>query len=121
MEQYLFLGIVDRHADATSFPQFFKEQEGYLALGSGKLYHTSNPPDHDEPLSWSAESDGTHNYFEPYWLKCDKPATTFCVNDTKPMDEDGKTAQACIGHLKWISAERKKFYVGEPMNFSCDV
>ena len=26
--------------------------------GAGKLYHTDNPPNHDEPKSWSPETDG---------------------------------------------------------------
>lgn len=110
--------------NATSFPQFFKQQPGYapysllpfgmgalasllpcvrgnrcpvaglvtdtvsvvrcryLALGAGKLYHTSNPPDHDEPLSWSPEANGSQGYFEPAWQFCAPPESTFCVNDS---------------------------------------
>jgi hypothetical protein len=34
----------EKHPSAVSFPEFFKQQEGYLALGAGKLYHTTNPP-----------------------------------------------------------------------------
>jgi iduronate 2-sulfatase len=41
--------------DAVSFPQYFKNTPGYLALGAGKLYHTDNPPNHDVPASWSPE------------------------------------------------------------------
>eukprot|EP00729_Bicosta_minor_P002184 gene2184-5399_t len=101
-----------KHPDAVSFPEFFKKQPGYLALGSGKLYHSDNPPQHDEPTSWSPEPDGSQDYFEPAWLHCNAPASTFCVNDTKPELEDEATAKACIAHLAYAKAQGKKSYVG---------
>ncbi|GMH71428.1 hypothetical protein TL16_g05649 [Triparma laevis f. inornata] len=39
----------------TSLPQHFKNN-GYLTLGSGKLYHPNQPPMYDSPLSWSEEN-----------------------------------------------------------------
>ena len=102
----------ERRPSAVSLPEFFKRQAGYLALGSGKLYHTSNPPNHDEPLSWSPEADGTQTYFEPDWQHCDGPASTFCVNDTKPEEEDVQTAAHCVAHLERATEEGKGFYVG---------
>ena len=75
-------------------------------------YHTSNPPDHDEPLSWSPEPNGSQVYFEPVWQHCHSPASTFCVSDELPVEEDSATAAACIGHLRRAKAEGKQFYVG---------
>eukprot|EP00035_Acanthoeca_spectabilis_P031575 m.14826 g.14826 ORF g.14826 m.14826 type:complete len:513 (-) comp4832_c0_seq2:2371-3909(-) len=98
--------------NATSFPQFFKQQPGYLALGAGKLYHTSNPPDHDEPLSWSPEVNGSQSYFEPAWQFCAPPASTFCVNDSLAEIEDETTLSVCIGHLRRVAGAGKKGYVG---------
>ena len=67
---------------AVSLPEYFKSQPGYVALGAGKLYHTTNPPDHDEPQSWSPEPDGTQHYREPAWQKCPPgKGSTFCVDD----------------------------------------
>jgi hypothetical protein len=36
--------------NATSFPQFFKNQPGYLAMGSGKLVIQPSPPSLQSPL-----------------------------------------------------------------------
>ncbi|GMI33453.1 hypothetical protein TeGR_g4650, partial [Tetraparma gracilis] len=42
-------------ANWTTLPQHFKNN-GYLTLGSGKLYHPNCPPLYDTPLSWSDEN-----------------------------------------------------------------
>lgn len=41
--------------DWLALPQYFKHN-GYLTLGSGKLYHPGVPPDNDCPLSWTSPS-----------------------------------------------------------------
>lgn len=102
--------------DAKSLPQYFKES-GYLALGAGKLYHSSNPPKHDEPLSWSPEEDGGQKYFEPAWQRCPQtPNTTIhpsgCVNDTLAMEEDYQTLNRTLQHLQLAQQSGKNFYVG---------
>ena len=99
--------------DAVSFPQYFKQQPGYVAYGAGKLYHTSNPPNHDEPKSWSPEADGSHTYFEPTWHHCPKGhGSTFCLNDTLPEQEDYQTYLHTVRHLEMAKNASKNFYVG---------
>ena len=95
-----------------SFPQFFKQQPGYLGLGAGKLYHTTNPPNHDEPLSWSPAPNGSQTYYEPDWRKCaesrspaNRNASTFCVDDTLPYEEDGATAKVRQLKLHFFSGQ----------------
>jgi len=103
--------------DAVSFPQHFKAH-GYLALGAGKLYHSSNPPNHDQPLSWTQEEDGgDKKYFEPAWRHCPKDpdsglAPTFCTDDTLAMEEDYLTLNATLDHLRLAKQLKRNFYVG---------
>jgi len=47
--------LPDVGANWTTLPQHFKNN-GYLTLGSGKLYHPNQPPLYDTPLSWSEEN-----------------------------------------------------------------
>eukprot|EP00035_Acanthoeca_spectabilis_P002611 m.88621 g.88621 ORF g.88621 m.88621 type:complete len:535 (+) comp11659_c0_seq1:23-1627(+) len=39
-----------------AMPEYFKKN-GFLTLGSGKLYHPQVPPDNDYPLSWTTDYD----------------------------------------------------------------
>ena len=51
-------------------------------------------------------------YYEPLWHHCQRPASTFCVNDTAANDEDGSTMRLTIAHLQRAKKEGKNFYIG---------
>ena len=45
-----------------SLPEYFKAN-GYITMGSGKLYHPTVPPDNDWPKSWTTSPN--HTYYSP--------------------------------------------------------
>ena len=51
-------------------------------------------------------------YYEPLWHHCQRPASTFCVNDTAANDEDGSPMRLTIAHLQRAKKEGKNFYIG---------
>jgi iduronate 2-sulfatase len=102
----------------ASLPQYFKNN-GYLALGAGKLYHPASAtenvgmPNNDYPASWTPAfpyfdnepPNGPHNCTNPAdpgdisskgehtWCAADVPKEASVLSDQKIRD-------ACIGHLR---------------------
>ena len=133
-------GLTPNHTKAYNFINYFREQRpktvtmpeyfknanaDTVALGSGKLYHTSNPPNHDEPLSWSPDPTmpvgESQTYYESPWLKCPGCKTppcnatygsTFCISESLPEGEDYQTYLHAKGHLEYAAAKKKFFYIG---------
>eukprot|EP00039_Didymoeca_costata_P002860 m.63182 g.63182 ORF g.63182 m.63182 type:complete len:532 (+) comp11566_c0_seq1:3-1598(+) len=127
-------------ADWIAMPEYFKKQ-GYIALGSGKLYHPGVPPNNDFPLSWTTE----YPYFCPECTppKCPNssasgPANghfrclmedpigdyTFCAANTSANEtrfeyqlEDMKIRDSAISHLgiakqRMSAGDYSNFFVG---------
>jgi len=118
-----------------SLPGYFREH-GYLAFGSGKLYHPGWPYDNDYAKSWSPEEP----YFSP---ECQPPkcpsstklpnpvepkcklrypkhgkvvvcAADVAANETRKMFqlEDMWIRDNCIKHLRIAKESGKNFFVG---------
>ena len=97
-------GLSGRFLSLTALPQHFKQQ-GYLALQSGKIWHTEEgdlygdgmPPNQDAPLSWSPGcSMANVNEIANMWA-CEKfPGTQGCPIDATAdgVVQDG-TAPLC--------------------------
>ena len=60
-----------------SMPEFFKDQ-GYITMGSGKLYHPTVPPDNDYPKSWSTDQ----RYYSPECMP--RGGGKHCAHSTPP-------------------------------------
>ena len=68
-------------AEWATLPQYFKNN-GFVTMGSGKLFHPMLPPDNDWPNSWSALSQTENvSYYSP---ECMPPA---CPNSRAPGAE----------------------------------
>ena len=79
-----------------SLPQFFKNK-GYLALGSGKLFHPGLPPDNDYPNSWTSP----YPYFSPECTSetcVARPGSENCCwnSDAKRLANGPNGAYECV-------------------------
>mmetsp|Transcript_49383 Transcript_49383/g.139860 ORF Transcript_49383/g.139860 Transcript_49383/m.139860 type:complete len:387 (+) Transcript_49383:123-1283(+) len=99
--------------DWVSLPQFFKEN-GYLTMGSGKIFHWEpdtgygTPPSNDYPTSWSTD--------KPYVAAgddgCGDGSTyLFCPDPAHPADSDAyddyAMTMAAIDHIRYaVSMQR---------------
>jgi hypothetical protein len=61
-----------------SMPEFFKDQ-GYITMGSGKLFHPTVPPDNDNPKSWSTDQ----RYYSPQCMP-GGGGKVHCAHSTPP-------------------------------------
>eukprot|EP00948_MAST-09A_sp_MAST-9A-sp1_P001036 g1036.t1 len=62
------------HPEWTSLPGVFLQNENFVALGSGKLYHPNQPPLYDTNRSWS---DIALPYYNPCWNTADDKNAKF--------------------------------------------
>ncbi|EDQ87636.1 uncharacterized protein MONBRDRAFT_27026 [Monosiga brevicollis MX1] len=110
----------DVGASWFSLPEYFK-QNGYLALGGGKLYHPNVPPQNDFPYSWTPEypyypnepANLNHTCLEQF------PSNdlTYCVADVDKDDvilEDQQIMSNCLAHLQIAKNEsgNRPFFIG---------
>ena len=73
-------------------PQIFREA-GWLALGTGKVYHPNNPPNFDGTNSWSPEALGDGKGYKDYPQEnCpDPPVGTVNASNYSPEQVGGET------------------------------
>eukprot|EP00051_Salpingoeca_urceolata_P007397 m.97450 g.97450 ORF g.97450 m.97450 type:complete len:530 (-) comp15222_c0_seq5:52-1641(-) len=120
-------------ANWTSMPEYFK-QNGYLALGAGKLYHKALPPVFDVPLSWSSDrpfvsaeycdKDSYHHAGVECPVAtdgCDPNATLFgdgdryCALDEKLLKYplyDRVNVNATLENLRYAKESNQNFFIG---------
>eukprot|EP00035_Acanthoeca_spectabilis_P004926 m.108169 g.108169 ORF g.108169 m.108169 type:complete len:550 (+) comp12793_c0_seq7:42-1691(+) len=116
----------------TTLPSHFLSN-GYLTLGTGKLYHEGQPENGDGNLSWSnvpvqfscnkstSTAGGASTYCDPAMPSCDVPGTNvtpnprWCAIDA-PLSGDGtgdpQTLVDAIKKLRFASANRNA--TGQP-------
>eukprot|EP00038_Savillea_parva_P014197 m.214716 g.214716 ORF g.214716 m.214716 type:complete len:571 (+) comp27313_c0_seq1:98-1810(+) len=120
----------------VSLPQYFK-QHGYTTLGAGKLFHTlcapkawscdectvssteNQPPDQDEPYSWSPD--------RPYPFPCQeycqpqpgapdggRYAGPVACGDDGPLTNFGdyNSTQLAISNLRYAASLKSPFFIG---------
>lgn len=109
-------GIGEKHfrivgPNWTSMPQFFKER-GFFATGIGKTFHPQAPPDFDQPLSWSNESEFPYFYPAPVPCPGGNGSDVWCeVTNTSAVFEDRLILAEAQRRLTLASKASQPFFI----------